>query len=356
MATTYQASFVSDEEAAVFACGGYLKRLVVPNLSIINLNTVIWSLKHTPKVELAGADAFGQHAWLEAQLEEARLNGDKVYITGHIPPMLQSYTGGLGSPLWDPTHLERYSATVGRYRDVVASQLFGHVHSNEIRAVADSDDDAPPMLVLGSISPCYTNTPFFNVVLYDRGESKYPRDVVTYQLDISAHVNETIASSSTSPDAVVELWDRMFDNLTSHLGMEALTNSETRLLSKRMVEDGETFNAYFNDWYKGVVQEACESGGGIAGCHRKEACLVACGSTNETWQACLVDDDRICTLGEASTSAGGTRRRELPSQGENGREEGSGGGGSSSGSASAVLSSSGQLLLLAVLAASCAML
>ena len=52
-----------------------------------------WSLAHKPKSTNAQyrADPFGQHAWLHVQLLNARQARDKVYITGHVPPMLQSF-------------------------------------------------------------------------------------------------------------------------------------------------------------------------------------------------------------------------------------------------------------------------
>lgn len=102
-ATKYRKLFVDDMEAAVFACGGYLNRQALPNLSIISLNTVVFSLSHTPKVS-PDKDPFGQFEWMEAQLEEAKALGNKVYLTGHIPPMLQSFTGNLGGELWQQHH------------------------------------------------------------------------------------------------------------------------------------------------------------------------------------------------------------------------------------------------------------
>jgi len=191
--------------------------------------------------------------------------------------------------------VERYFATIERYRDVVASELFGHVHSNELRVVDSLPDDAAPMLILGSIAPGYTTNPFFDVVLYDRGETKRPRDLVTYQVDLAVH-NGT-AKSDPDPD----IWDRMFASLTSHLGMKALTNAETRLLGERMFADDTTFDAYFNYWYKGLDQPGCGTDGD---CRRKEACLLPCGSVNETWQACLVGDESVCSLEAAGVTSG----------------------------------------------------
>jgi len=116
-ATKFRSLFVNDMEASVFACGGYLNRLAIPKLSIISLNTVVFSLSLTPTIS-PNDDPFGQFEWLEAQLKEARLSGNKVYITGHIPPVLQSFTGSLGSPLWQ----EHYGKNI-KYLSLDASYI-----------------------------------------------------------------------------------------------------------------------------------------------------------------------------------------------------------------------------------------
>lgn len=104
MAELNRAIFATPMEAAIFACGGYVNRRVLNGLSIISLNTVLWSLRLTPPLSQPTEDAFGQHAWLKAQLQDAREYGYQVYITGHIAPILQSFVATLGQPLWQPYH------------------------------------------------------------------------------------------------------------------------------------------------------------------------------------------------------------------------------------------------------------
>ena len=297
MATWNKNLFVDEMEEGVFACGGYVNRQVLPNLNIISLNTVLYSLYLAP--EYNGTDPFGQFAWLKAQLENARSNETKVYITGHIPGMLQSYTGSLGEPLVKTEYHVQYTNLVLEYQDVIAAQLFGHVHSNEIRALEGFPDDAPPMIVSGSIAPGYTTTPFFSIVSYDFEETMHPKDLVTFNLDLAKY-NQT---KIIIPES--DIWERMFDSLTSHLGMKALTNSETRKLASRFVsgEGSIEFDAYFNKWYKGLPQTDCTS----SDCIFKEACLVACGSTTSQWQSCLEGNPHgLCGL-EGIEDNGGAR-------------------------------------------------
>lgn len=84
-------TFVDELEKATFSCGGYLIRELSPSLSIIVLNTVIWTLGYKsaspqPSDPEDMSDPFGQFQWLETQLNDIRNKGKKVYVTGHIPP------------------------------------------------------------------------------------------------------------------------------------------------------------------------------------------------------------------------------------------------------------------------------
>jgi hypothetical protein len=71
--------------------GGYRATEVVPGLVVLSLNTVLYSLKHTPDVS-GESDPWGQFAWLESQLSLAIDRGQKVWILGHVPPAVASYS------------------------------------------------------------------------------------------------------------------------------------------------------------------------------------------------------------------------------------------------------------------------
>mmetsp|Transcript_46579 Transcript_46579/g.86526 ORF Transcript_46579/g.86526 Transcript_46579/m.86526 type:complete len:472 (-) Transcript_46579:365-1780(-) len=250
VADRFKHLFVDDEEYAVFACGGYMNRRLHGGLRLISLNTMVWSLRHEPIVP-NGTDPFGEHSWLRVQLEAAKSQGDKVYLTGHVPPMLQSYQGTIGKPLWRNDHIARFFDAVAAYSDTVAGLFFAHVHSNELRAVPGLPEDSPPMLITGSLSPCYTTTPFYSFVSYDRGETKFPVDLVTYNLNLEVHNASTPADRNP--------WERLFPSLTSFLGMSSLTNRETKLLAARLAakasrigapDGNDAFEKYFQTWYK----------------------------------------------------------------------------------------------------------
>lgn len=174
-----------------------------------------------------------------------------------------------------PAIQDRYFDLANEYVDVIAGMMFAHVHSNELRHVASFPDDVPPMIVSGSIAPCYTTNPTFSIVKYDRGVTMYPIDIITYNVDLS------VDHPANSTDPFV----KTFDSVTEYLGMKSLTNAETLKLASRMLPgtgftDDEVWNRYFQHWYKGTPQN-CD-----ATCQRGEACLVACGYKDTIWGAC----------------------------------------------------------------------
>lgn len=121
------------------------------------LNTNVYSANNAGTMH--EPDPLGQFAWLEVQLAAARNRSARVHITSHIPPVIDSFAR---HALWQPQYAERYWAVIGAYADAVGLQLFGHTHSQEIRATrAGVADDTPVLQVASSVSPIYDNNPVF---------------------------------------------------------------------------------------------------------------------------------------------------------------------------------------------------
>lgn len=250
-----------------------IQRQLGDNLQVIILNTIIWSMSLTPKPQskMDQEDPFGQFQWLRSQLESARIENNKVYVTGHIPPMLQSFTGSLGNPLYDIEKASRLWDLMVEYQDVIAGIFVAHVHSNELRHIPSFSGDAAPMFVGTSISPCYTTNPAFRIVKYSE-ETHAVEDMATFSVDLEKDVD------TEKP------FSRIVPSLTEFLGMESLTNKETLELATKLLPGGdeEVWDNYFNSWYKGPAQTQCDS----AECQRGEACLMACGFNSDNWNSC----------------------------------------------------------------------
>jgi len=352
-------AFATDLERATFACGGYLNRRISDGdgdenngggLHVLVLNTIVLAAKHTPvPTGLDAADPFGQFRWLEHELGDIRANGGKAYVTGHVPPMLHSLWSSLGVAEYDHS-LRLLRDVLAPYADVVAGMFFGHVHSNQVRALPRElgfPDDGPPMLVSGSLAPCYETTPFFSLVKYDRGPSKYPVDVVTYRLDL----DKNYSSSQDGADVVVVgggenrsstyPFEKMFDSLVEYLGLKSLTNGEVRnrlFPGLADIDDGggdggAVWRDYFGTWYQGGTAKtsyAYNYCNNASGCRRGEACLVACGFFQEHWARCTngstsLDADEACGFADTDgdSESDSTRSPDTPTDASRAPKSGS---------------------------------
>lgn len=137
---------------------GFGEYQLLPKVYILALNTVPYSPSHTPKSN--ATDPFGQFKWMQQRLETYEAENASCLIVGHIPPIIDSYGG---STEWKSMYLQRYQDLMKEYAHVVTAQLFGHVHSLEMR-VAES---LPPLFTTGSISPLFGNNPTFSVWKYN---------------------------------------------------------------------------------------------------------------------------------------------------------------------------------------------
>lgn len=85
-------------------------------------------------------------------LENLKTQDKFAYITGHIPPIVDSFTN---EPQWQVSYIERYKKVVGKYPDVIKAQFFGHVQSVEVRVPPSSMSASRPT---GRCWTCTTGT------------------------------------------------------------------------------------------------------------------------------------------------------------------------------------------------------
>jgi len=147
-----------------YARGGFYEAKI-DNLRILTLNTIIYSVKHTPP-SIKKADPFNQFRWLRARLLNAHKHNLAVWIVGHVPPTLETF--GFTS-LWHEKYVLKYLKLVqdSKLAKVIAAQLFGHVHADEFRLLPNAPPGAGPVLLTGSISPIYNCNPSYRLVEYD---------------------------------------------------------------------------------------------------------------------------------------------------------------------------------------------
>ena len=176
-------------QSETFLMGGYLSYEISPKWHVLSLNTNVFSIEAFGKLSI---DPNDQLQWLEDHLKQCREASAKAWIVGHIAPVLQSYEKG--ESLWQSTYVQQYISIIEKYEDVIAAQLFGHIHTNEFRLIpkqniGNSNDFVKiPIFTTGAITPLFGNLPNYRTVsFYNDNNEKSPYEVV----DFFPHVYNT---------------------------------------------------------------------------------------------------------------------------------------------------------------------
>jgi sphingomyelin phosphodiesterase acid-like 3 len=289
--------FADKMEEAIFACGGYTRREVVKDLVVLSLNTMIWGTKLNTKYNKMNPnnklhvpdhyteDPFGQLEWLKQELLQARVTGKKAYVIGHHPPADQSIIVDTGNNLWSQGYQLRYENIVSEFSDVVAGQMFGHVHTNELRRTPYMPKGVAPLLLQGAVAPGYCMDPNFSIVEYD--------DKTKAIVDMSKYFADLKKAFETKSTELV--WNDAVKSVVDLIGMNSFTNEEVLKFAKRALDDKDLWNKYWNEFTKGRPQETDCTGD----CIHQELCVIACGTRREIWYSCVIGYGD-CTVGDES--------------------------------------------------------
>jgi len=156
---------ILDDARATFSRGGYFVQRLTPDLCVLSINTAVYHKRHSTD------DPFGQFKWLRSVMMELRAGTaiaggaaqqPRALIVGHIPPVLDHYHF---EPLWEPFYARSYLEIVSQNSDLIAGQLFAHLHTPLIRLLP-SQSGALPLFIAGGVSPIYENNPSFRVWRY----------------------------------------------------------------------------------------------------------------------------------------------------------------------------------------------
>jgi hypothetical protein len=148
------------QDRETFLYGGYFARDAGGGLVVIALNTLVYSRKHVPDTS-DEEDPLGQFAWLHRTLAAVRAESKRAYISGHIAPGMDSWQR---HRMWAEHYVTRYLEITGRFTDVVMGHLYGHLHSDQFRALPGQP---APLLLTGAISTIFGGNPSFRVMVAD---------------------------------------------------------------------------------------------------------------------------------------------------------------------------------------------
>ena len=140
--------------------GGWLsKRLPHGNL-LLSLNTLYFA--YGPDCNVTGAP-LEQLEWLGALLQSANASGQRVVISGHIPP-----------DMWLPRCRAWYAQMCVENAQTIRGQIFGHKHSDQfnflnVDGVVNSPNLSPATTIAITCAPSVVPSfnPSFRVWKYD---------------------------------------------------------------------------------------------------------------------------------------------------------------------------------------------
>lgn len=176
MAELYSASLGPEAMQSFKLTGSYSLLHLNTSLRIVAINTQ--ACKNLNFYLIANiTDPGAQIAFLQSQLALAESQGERVFILGHIPP---------GSEDCMSDWADRYNAVVGRYKEVVAGQFFGHTHSDQIYVSKDylSGEPASVQWVAPSVTTLSNRNPSYRVYFVDSGDFSV-LDYAQYRLDLA---------------------------------------------------------------------------------------------------------------------------------------------------------------------------
>jgi len=156
---------VGSDARATFSRGGYFMERLTPDLWLLSINTAVYHKLHSTK------DPFGQFRWMRSVMMEMRASRaaagaaarqPRALIVGHIPPVIDNFKF---RSLWEASYARSYLEIVSQNADLIAGQLFAHLHKPLIRLLP-GQASALPLFVAGAVSPVFDNNPSFRVWRY----------------------------------------------------------------------------------------------------------------------------------------------------------------------------------------------
>jgi sphingomyelin phosphodiesterase acid-like 3 len=294
---------LAPEFEGLYDYGGYFERQL-GGLTILTINTIIYSVNHWPVAEELPEDPFLQFSWLRERLQHAAREKRAVWIMGHIPPGMETYHY---TELWHPQYMEAYLALVQdpELGAVVAAQLFGHLHADEFRLLPQPPAGSGPILLTGALSPIYDNNPSFRVVEYDSVSGRLLNYSVYY-----ANMTE----GSQEPQ-----WSLGYSALPSYptlassaavleeaAGPGHLSGASYRSLAEKLAEGGEEWDTYVN-WYKTRIPNALDRCAGTEAdekqaCISSYVCALVIGSQPD-YEACANSTSPVAWFDELAIAA-----------------------------------------------------
>ena len=176
--------------------------------------------------------------WVEKEFQQLEDNGEKAFVIGHVKP-------GEDACLYEWSM--RYRALIERYQHVIAANLFGHTHTEDLNLVSDTTNKDITHLVFtpGSLTTYSNHNPQFRIYDIDY-ETGYPVKAHKYFFNITAanlgdpkwekqyEITEEYGLKDMSPQSFLNLTNKFKDE--EGVATQYLWNQNGRAFEKDTYE------------------------------------------------------------------------------------------------------------------------
>lgn len=106
---------------------------VKKSIYVFSINTIyFFILNQVPDCEAVEAPGAKLLHWLDENLGRIAEQKGKVLIFGHVPPI---------QPFYKPKCLEKFLGLLQKYHQIIHSQFYGHLHTDEFNVQLDSKNE-----------------------------------------------------------------------------------------------------------------------------------------------------------------------------------------------------------------------
>lgn len=232
----------------------------MPGLRIVAINSnylsIHWSCDCCPGA--SGDPSTEQLDWLEAQLAQAVLSNEAVWLLMHIPPGVNSFnTAGMVDPKGRlqsvrldlvEEYNSRLLSIMRRYAGTLRASFAGHTHMDHFRAIARGQTAGTMQRITPALNALFGGNPAYQVLCYSRSDF-VPQDLVTYYFNLDgAHLLPGPGEGDAGSELRYPPWRREYTFASSYgvgdLGPDALLTLSRTMLTNRDLR--EKFRRFYN--------------------------------------------------------------------------------------------------------------
>ncbi|MEI8174139.1 MAG: metallophosphoesterase [Deltaproteobacteria bacterium] len=252
-AEAYYANCVSgtvDHQAFLdtFLKGGYYSAQPPgTNLTVISLNTVMFSPDFTSPPDGNDAGSKNELAWLDSTLASAKAAGKKVWLLVHIPPganILKTSqdvdeNGHIATAtttmMWNQDVQASFLQILSKYPGLITLNLAGHTHMDEYRIMAPDD----VLELTPGITPRSGNNPAYKVLTFSSDTSP-AADYTIWNYDLATDPAQFNSYYTFSTSYAMQ---GLLDNSLAQLFPELVTDNAKQALYRTHYYCGHTYSA-----------------------------------------------------------------------------------------------------------------